>query len=141
MTEQQPYEVVRDAGNFELRRYREHVVAETTVSADFERAGNQAFRYLFGYISGDNTRAIVLDDLSGGAISCRLGGKISEDRDDGSRHPARRGPQLRCGFRAAGQLERGDCADPHTGRGYRTHGTGQSGCCYEVLGPVDILLL
>ncbi|MEO6956099.1 MAG: heme-binding protein [Antricoccus sp.] len=56
MTEQQPYELVRDAGSFELRRYRAHVVAETTVSADFERAGNQAFRYLFGYISGDNTQ-------------------------------------------------------------------------------------
>lgn len=56
MTEQQPYELVRDEDGFELRRYPAHIVAETTVSADFERAGNKAFRYLFGYISGDNER-------------------------------------------------------------------------------------
>ena len=54
MTEQQPYDVVRLFGSFELRRYPAHVVAEVTVDAGFEEAGNRAFRYLFGYISGDN---------------------------------------------------------------------------------------
>ena len=56
MTEQQPYDLVRDAGDFELRRYPEHLVAEVTVDAEFEDAGNRAFRYLFGYINGDNLR-------------------------------------------------------------------------------------
>jgi hypothetical protein len=42
MTEQQPYEVVRSLDGFEVRRYPEHVVAETQVSADFEGAGNRA---------------------------------------------------------------------------------------------------
>ena len=56
MTEQQPYEVVRAEPDFELRRYPEHVVAETLIrDVDFEDAGSRAFRYLFGYISGDNT--------------------------------------------------------------------------------------
>jgi hypothetical protein len=53
MTEQQPYDVVQRNGSFELRRYPEHLVAEVTVSAAFEDAGNRAFRHLFGYISGE----------------------------------------------------------------------------------------
>ncbi|MFB0837743.1 MULTISPECIES: SOUL family heme-binding protein [unclassified Arthrobacter] len=55
MTEQQPYELVRRYPHFELRRYPDYVVAEVTVTASFDRAGNAAFRYLFNYISGNNT--------------------------------------------------------------------------------------
>ena len=55
MTEQQPYQVIRQYPHFELRRYPDYVVAEVTVAADFDRAGNAAFRYLFNYISGNNT--------------------------------------------------------------------------------------
>jgi hypothetical protein len=56
MTEQQPYELVRQTPDYELRRYPSHVVAETLVrDAAFEDAGNRAFRSLFGYISGENT--------------------------------------------------------------------------------------
>ena len=54
MTEQQPYELVRRYPHFELRRYPEYVVAEVAVTADFDRAGNAAFRHLFNYISGNN---------------------------------------------------------------------------------------
>jgi SOUL heme-binding protein len=54
VTEHQPYETVGSEGAFELRRYPEHVVAETEVSGDFEGAGSRAFRYLFGYINGEN---------------------------------------------------------------------------------------
>ena len=54
MTEQQPYFVVRTEPGFELRRYPSHMVAEVTVSAGFADAGNRAFRYLFGYITGEN---------------------------------------------------------------------------------------
>ncbi|CAQ01662.1 SOUL family heme-binding protein [Clavibacter sepedonicus] len=54
MTEQQPYTVVREESSFQVRRYPEHVVAEVTVRADFDAAGNTAFRALFGYISGAN---------------------------------------------------------------------------------------
>ncbi|MGO4236480.1 SOUL family heme-binding protein [Pseudarthrobacter sp. YAF2] len=55
MTEQQPFEVVRRYPHFELRRYPDYVVAEVRVTADFDRAGNAAFRYLFNYISGNNS--------------------------------------------------------------------------------------
>ncbi|WP_299926686.1 heme-binding protein [uncultured Nocardioides sp.] len=57
MTEQQPYEVVREHPGFELRRYPEHVVAETRVTATFEGAGNTSFRRLVGYIGGRNTQS------------------------------------------------------------------------------------
>jgi hypothetical protein len=62
VTEQQPYDVVREEDGWELRRYPEHVVAETTVrGASFEEAGNSAFRSLVGYIGGDNTRRQKID--------------------------------------------------------------------------------
>lgn len=54
MTEQQPYQLVRRYPHFELRRYPEYAVAEVAVTADFDRAGNAAFRHLFNYISGNN---------------------------------------------------------------------------------------
>lgn len=55
MTEQQPYDVVRATPEFELRLYPQHVVAETVVTGtSFEDAGTRAFRYLFGYIQGEN---------------------------------------------------------------------------------------
>lgn len=54
MTEQQPYELIQRFSGFELRRYPPHVVAEVEVQSSFDRAGNMAFRTLFGYISGKN---------------------------------------------------------------------------------------
>lgn len=54
MTQQQPYEVLEEHDGFELRRYPAHVVAEVTVRGGFDGAGNQAFRPLFRYISGNN---------------------------------------------------------------------------------------
>jgi hypothetical protein len=54
MTEEQPFEVIRRYDGFELRRYPSHVVAEVTVDKPFEDAGSAAFRYLFGYITGQN---------------------------------------------------------------------------------------
>ena len=57
MTEKLAYEVVRSYEEFELRRYVPHVIAEVIVRGSFEDAGNQAFRTLFGYISGQNRSA------------------------------------------------------------------------------------
>src|SRR6478735_1285679 len=55
MTEQQPYELIRRYPHFELRWYPACAVAEVKVGTDFDRAGNAAFRYLFNYISGNNS--------------------------------------------------------------------------------------
>lgn len=55
--EEPSFNVLERDGAFELRAYAPHLVAETNVQADFERAGNAAFQRLFRYISGENTSA------------------------------------------------------------------------------------
>ena len=57
MTEQQPYEVLEEYADFELRRYPDHLVAETEVRGPFELAGNVAFPRLARYIGGHNRSA------------------------------------------------------------------------------------
>jgi hypothetical protein len=52
--EEATYTVVQRDGEFEIRDYAPYVVAETVVAGAFERAGNEAFRALFRYISGGN---------------------------------------------------------------------------------------
>jgi hypothetical protein len=52
--EEAEYSVLQKDGAMELRAYAASIVAETTVDADFEDAGNRAFRKLFRYIDGDN---------------------------------------------------------------------------------------
>ena len=54
MNEQQAYEVLEEHADFELRRYPDHLVAETEVGGRFERAGNMAFPRLARYIGGQN---------------------------------------------------------------------------------------
>ena len=53
--EEAAYDVLMAEDNYELRLYEPMVVAETYIEDDFDKAGNLAFRKLFGYISGDNT--------------------------------------------------------------------------------------
>ena len=50
------YQVLEKDGRFEIRRYETQVVAETFVEGDFENAGDEGFRRLYGYISGKNRR-------------------------------------------------------------------------------------
>lgn len=52
--EEPAYTVVERREHFELRDYSPTLVAYTTVSADFDDAGNQAFRILADYIFGNN---------------------------------------------------------------------------------------
>jgi hypothetical protein len=52
--EEPEYEVLKSHGDFEIRRYEAMIIVETRVDSDFEQAGNEAFRRLFNYISGDN---------------------------------------------------------------------------------------
>jgi hypothetical protein len=54
--EKPKYKVLIKEGNFEIRQYEPYIVAETSVDASFEEAGNMAFRRLFDYISGNNRK-------------------------------------------------------------------------------------
>ena len=54
MTDQQPYEVLFESHDFEVRRYPPHIVAEVEMTGPFDRAGNAGFRPLVSYISGRN---------------------------------------------------------------------------------------
>lgn len=54
MTEEQKYIIEKTFPDFEIRRYEPCVLADVTVSADFQSAGSIAFRSLIGYISGSN---------------------------------------------------------------------------------------
>jgi len=52
--EKAKYTVIEKEGKFEIRQYQPQIIAETIVEADFDNAGNVAFRKLFDYISGQN---------------------------------------------------------------------------------------
>jgi effector-binding domain-containing protein len=53
--EKAKYDIIKKDGSFEIRKYYDHIVAETYVDSSFKDAGNQAFRRLFKYIDGNNS--------------------------------------------------------------------------------------
>jgi hypothetical protein len=53
--EEAKYNVLEHEGNFELRQYQPHIVAEILVEGDFQEVGNEGFRRLYDYISGNNS--------------------------------------------------------------------------------------
>ncbi len=52
--EEPAYTVISKTSKYEVRKYGPLIVAQTTVTTDFENAGNQAFRILAAYIFGAN---------------------------------------------------------------------------------------
>lgn len=52
--EEPNYSVIEQRGHFELREYDAYIVAATVVEGNFDDVGNEGFRRLFKYISGDN---------------------------------------------------------------------------------------
>ena len=54
-TAEPPFTVERSVGGIEIRRYESRIAAETTIDADEEKARNEGFRRLAGYIFGGNT--------------------------------------------------------------------------------------
>jgi len=58
------YRVLEKEGRFELRQYEPHIVAETIVAGDFDAAGNEGFRRLFNYISGENQKKLSISMTS-----------------------------------------------------------------------------
>jgi hypothetical protein len=53
-TDEAPYSVLEEQGQYQIRQYESLLIATTIVDSDFDEAGTQAFRRLFNYISGDN---------------------------------------------------------------------------------------
>ncbi len=49
------YSVEEKKEGYEIRRYSDYVVAETTVEGDYAASTSDGFRRLFDYISGNNT--------------------------------------------------------------------------------------
>ena len=54
--EKAKYTVLEKEDGFEIRQYDPQIVAETFVEGDFEKVGNEGFRRLYAYISGENTK-------------------------------------------------------------------------------------
>ena len=52
--EEPSYTIISKSSSYEIRQYGPVLVAETKVDADFESAGNQAFKILAGFIFGAN---------------------------------------------------------------------------------------
>jgi hypothetical protein len=53
--EKAKYTVLEKEDDFEIRQYDSQIVAETYVDGDLEEVGNEGFRRLYAYISGENT--------------------------------------------------------------------------------------
>jgi hypothetical protein len=54
--EKAKYTVVEKEDDFEIRQYDPQIVAETYVEGDLREVGNEGFRRLYAYISGENTK-------------------------------------------------------------------------------------
>ncbi len=50
------YTIVKEVDSFQIRDYTEYVTAEVSVEGSFEEVGSKAFRLLFDYISGNNSK-------------------------------------------------------------------------------------
>ncbi|KGM43721.1 heme-binding protein [Alkalispirochaeta odontotermitis] len=54
--EKAKYDIVASDPDFEIRQYGPQIVAETLVEGDFEKVGNEGFRRLYDYITGNNRK-------------------------------------------------------------------------------------
>ena len=55
--EEAPFKTITADGPFAIREYEPYLVAETYVEGEFDTVGNEGFRRLFRYISGDNAKS------------------------------------------------------------------------------------
>lgn len=54
--EEPTYQVLSKAGDYEVRLYEPYIIAQTTVSGDYDEAMSDGFREIAGYIFGGNSR-------------------------------------------------------------------------------------
>jgi hypothetical protein len=58
--EEAKYTVLEKEDDFEIRQYEPQIVAETYVEGDLEEVGNERFRCLYGFISGNNKQKLSI---------------------------------------------------------------------------------
>ena len=73
--EEPAYDVIRKFGDVEIRQYAPYVVAEVLVDAPADKAGNQAFPILAGYLFGNNKDATKLS-MTAPVIQARTPGTV-----------------------------------------------------------------
>jgi hypothetical protein len=59
--EEPSYQVLSKAGDYEVRLYKPYIIAQTTVSGDYDDAMSDGFREIAGYIFGGNSAS---DEIS-----------------------------------------------------------------------------
>ncbi|MEN9715337.1 MAG: hypothetical protein RJA35_804 [Actinomycetota bacterium] len=64
MSQELPYEVLKQYPGFELRNYPAYILAQVKMGGDFITAGNFGFNPLFRYISGGNQTATKISMTS-----------------------------------------------------------------------------
>lgn len=98
MTEQLPYKVLRDYGDFELRRYPAYNLVQVQEKADYTQAGYRGFNPLFQFIAGSNsanekiamTAPVLQKEVTQGvyAVSFVMPQAMSAERIPAPRDPA-----------------------------------------------------
>ena len=58
--EELKYQVLEKVGDFEIRQYQPHVVAEILLRGGFQKVGNEGFRSLAAYIDGGNRQKKII---------------------------------------------------------------------------------
>ena len=59
--EEPKYTLIEKNDTYELRTYAPYIVAQTQVTGNYDDMGNQAFRILFKYISGENKQRSTIE--------------------------------------------------------------------------------
>ena len=100
MTEQLPFTVLKDYGDFELRRYPSYNLVQVEERADYTQAGYRGFNPLFQYIAGSNsadkkiamTAPVIQREVAAGTYAVSF--VMPQDLDESS-IPAPRDPQVK----------------------------------------------
>lgn len=107
------YRVVDSFGEIEVREYEPYLVAETTVDANLEGAGNEGFRILAKYIFGDNR----------GSRKIAMTAPVSQEKSGGTKiamtspvTQEKAGTQYKIQFMMPSEYARADLPEPNDRR-------------------------
>ena len=86
--EKAKYTILEKEDDFELRQYEAQVVAETYVEGSLKDSGNDGFRRLYAYISGDNKKKQSISMTApvgqeAGSQNIPMTAPVSQEKKDG----------------------------------------------------------